>query len=97
MDTNEVVKIWSKKLDIPEKKLTEVINLLSKSQLAFQNPEGKNFLYPKTGDSQRTCPLMNAMFYIEHRKGIILFLPSDRVKKEGDDDKQVWGDNFFGG
>ena len=31
--------------------------------------------YPATGDDEKTCPMLRAMFSIEKRSGTIIFIP----------------------
>ena len=70
---NAVIQI-SKEYDIPEDTLHRLILELKKRNKVFISLD-ENWRYPKTGDSQRTCPMLDAMFNIEREKGIIIFLP----------------------
>jgi hypothetical protein len=36
------------------------------------------WIYPKTGDDPGKCPMLSAMFNIEHRKGYIIFVQEDK-------------------
>jgi hypothetical protein len=35
----------------------------------------KKWRYPKIGDDQRTCPLLDFMFNIEYKSGYLIFIP----------------------
>ncbi len=35
----------------------------------------RKWRYPRIGDSQGTCPLLDVMFDIEYRSGTIIFIP----------------------
>ena len=42
----------------------------------------KKWRYPKQGDDQNTCPMLNYMFQIEYKSGILIFIP-DKINKFG--------------
>lgn len=40
----------------------------------------KKWRYPKQGDCQGSCPMLDAMFHIEYRSGTIIFVPDEPNK-----------------
>ena len=71
----QAVTAIAQQLGIKEQTLTDIVIELQKKHLAWISLD-KPYLYPSQGDNQKTCPMLDAMFYIEHHKGIILFLPT---------------------
>ena len=69
-----VLQQCSKKYGIPEDILKKLITGLSKNHKVFFSLKVP-WRYPETGDSQATCPMLDAMFNIEREKGIIIFIP----------------------
>ena len=58
---------------------------LDKTGGEFKKPlvwYNKKWRYPMTGDDQRTCPMIDAMYKIEYNSGTIIFIP-DQVNKYG--------------
>ena len=70
----DLISQWAKESNIPEDNLTCLINKLKEKNLCWHSLD-KNWKYPEMGDNQRSCPMLNVMFHIEHGKGIILYLP----------------------
>ena len=71
---SKVVSQWAKELNIPENDLTYLINQLIKKNLCWDSLE-KVWKYPSMGDNQKSCKMLDMMFHIEWRKGIVIFLP----------------------
>ena len=71
---------WAKKLDISKGKLSDIIKILESKRCAWMLME-KEWQYPQSGDNQKSCLMLDAMFHIERRKGVILFLPYREEEK----------------
>jgi hypothetical protein len=69
-----LVDKWSKELDLPTDKLSTIIQKLTEKKLAWQSVDHV-WKYPATGDTQKTCPMLDAMFRIEYMRGVVIFLP----------------------
>ena len=41
----------------------------------------ENWRYPKTGDDQKTCPMLDVMFAVENKAGYIIHIP--KLKSNG--------------
>jgi len=37
--------------------------------------------YPETGDDQKTCPMLDFMFNVEHKKGYLIFIEGEEEKE----------------
>jgi len=72
--SQELISQWSKEFDLPESKLTDIIDKLKSKHLYWESLD-KNWKYPSMGDDQKSNLMLDAMFFIELRKGAILYLP----------------------
>ena len=52
----------------------QIKKLIDKSKRKYVYYE-KLWNYPKTGDDQRTCPMLDMMFNIERKGGHVIFIP----------------------
>lgn len=55
----------------------------------------KNWKYPATGDDQRSCPMLDAMFSIERRGGYLIHIPCAETKEEIEGKRQLKGQKNF--
>jgi len=70
MDKPEALKLIEKALD-------ENLGGNCSKPLVWYN---RKWRYPKYGDSQKTCPMLQAMFDIEYHSGLIIFIPDENNK-----------------
>jgi len=78
----KLIKQWAKEFGISEKCLSGILTKLQLEHLYWESLE-KKWLYPSMGDDQKSNPMLDAMFSIEQRKGIVLYLPyNERGEKK---------------
>jgi len=75
------IKQISKKLGIEELTLVNFLEQVNKHKMSWESLD-KDWKYPQTGDSQVTNPMLDAMFHIEYRRGIIIFLPFHNLQED---------------
>jgi len=71
---DKVIESLSKKLNLPKETLRKLFDYFEKNKLLWASLN-EPWRYPAMGDDQKSCPMLDAMFHIEHNKGIIIFIP----------------------
>ncbi len=70
---DSIIKKLSKVYDIPAETLQKLFSILSHRHLMWASI-GQGWRYPETGDDQKSAPMLDAMFHIEKREGVIIFM-----------------------
>lgn len=60
----------------------DALALVDKATQGIEVWTDKQFRWWKTGDSQQSCPLLDAAIAMEYRSGTIIFIP-DEVNEAG--------------
>ena len=77
---DKVIESLSKKVNLPKETLRKLFDYCEKNKLLWTSLN-EPWRYPATGDDQKSCPMLQSMFSIEHNKGIIIFIPYHEEKK----------------
>lgn len=75
-----IIESLSKKINLPKEDLRKLFNYFKESHLLWESLD-QPWRYPEMGDDEKICPMLRAMFNIERRKGIIIFIPKEEVQK----------------
>lgn len=71
---DRVIESLSKKTNLPREDLRKLFSYFQENKLLWTSLK-EPWRYPAMGDDQKSCPMLTAMFNIEHNKGIIIFIP----------------------
>jgi len=76
----EIIQALSKKTNLPKETIQKLFDYFKNSKLLWASLD-QPWRYPATGDDQKSCPMLQSMFSIERRKGIIVFIPKEEIQK----------------
>lgn len=63
--------------------LKSISDILDQADGGFRYPRMRydnKWRYPKLGDDQKTCPLLDFMFHTEYNSGFLIFVPDLKNK-----------------